>query len=657
MLEGLFAPVLNSFSQQFKDIFSTLNEYISASIPSVNYFKTIADSSKIQEVLSRSNLNYTKALDSLQLVLQKSKGDIGENMKEIVANFESGIRDTGDELLALQSEMRRSGQDTQKTRAVFTQLYQITGGSLNAQNDLAASLRKSSKEQSISMDKFISGMKSMSQDMTDLSIVIGDPTRGIKISEDLINLTKGLDERSQQIIARFLMAPESLGQRITLGIDRLQEQYNQEKDSERKRILMSEILKKSVERAEQVFGGGTEDSRGRALTNAGLLSVVAALKTATQLTEASRLGSVEGGEVRNSLERIAGGQDEINKTIKSQAEERRRNQTLEGVDQFQALKEGMEFTNKAMQGLGVVSEKLGWIFDKITETVRPLIVDTNKKENPVFVRDALEMSTLSLQEFGHEVDSVRFGLEALKDMLPQARQEDIKRQLSRMEQELRQEKLISEQELKINLNRRLQNFENLEKSLTDTQNTLLRMNVDSNTTSLFGDTRFNALIGDLETGGYSLSKEKRQEMEELQKSFKDRYQTIKDRYTYGANTDKERKEMTDLNNQFKLQMAALIGDLLKETKREKEKIDESDEREKIIADNFKNAKELIQELADIQKRDKVSLDDILAAIKKQQEVQDKLIKIVADYGKVPLIGDASAGRGNTFAQGSTRTGG
>jgi len=376
-IDQLVAPITTAFSQQFKEMFSTLNEYISASIPSIQYFKSVTESFKIQETLARSSLDYSKALTFLENQLNRTEGSRLENMKEVVANFDSGIRATGDELLSLQSELRRTGVDTQLSRKVFTDLYGMTGGSVKAQDQLARSLRETSKNQLVSINSLVKALDAISEEMQINSIIANDPARAERITNAMAGMAIALPENMRSELLKFIISTDQYSNRLMTGTEEIVQAIKTESDVAKLPGLLEQLYSKLGSSLDTLTGGTSEFVKTRILENLNLKTLYAAQQTVQNLTEQQK---ITGPGADDAFAKFTADANAVDKTMKSVIEEERR-KSNNNLDELTGMKDAIQLTTGALKGLGTVTEALAPAFDLIAEGLKRVVPQVQAQQN------------------------------------------------------------------------------------------------------------------------------------------------------------------------------------------------------------------------------------------------------------------------------------
>lgn len=367
ILGDFLAPITTAFTQQFKEMFGTLNEFIAASIPSVQYFKSVTESFKIQETLARSSLDYSKALDFLTGQLDRVEGSRVENMKEVVANFEAGIRTTGDDLLTLQSELRRTGVDTQLSRKVFSELYGITGGNVQSQNMLAKVVRETSKSQLVSMDTLVKALDSVSDEMRTTSIIAGDPTRVDRITTAMAGMAASLPEGMRSELLKFIMSTENYSNRLMTGTEDIVQAIKTETDVAKLPALLEQLYSQLGSSLDSLTSGSDEFTKTLILERLGLGALYASQSTVQKLVEQQKL---TGKASSDQFAKFAADTDAVSKTMKSTLEMERRKKGEGGMDELTGMKDAINLTTGSLNGLKVVTDTISPVFEELAKLLK-----------------------------------------------------------------------------------------------------------------------------------------------------------------------------------------------------------------------------------------------------------------------------------------------
>lgn len=640
-LSNFIAPITTAFSQQFKEMFGTLNEYIAASIPSVQYFKSVTESFKIQETLARSSLDYSKALDFLTGQLDRVEGSRLENMKEVVANFEAGIRTTGDDLLTLQSELRRTGVDTQLSRKVFSELYGITGGNVQSQNMLAKVVRDTSKSQLVSMDTLVKALDSVSDEMRTTSIIAGDPTRVDRITTAMAGMAASLPEGMRSELLKFIMSTENYSNRLMTGTEDIVQAIKTETDVAKLPALLEQLYSQLGSSLDSLTSGSDEFTKTLVLERLGLGALYASQSTVQKLVEEQKR---TGKASLDGFAKSAADTDAVNKTMKSVLEaERRKTAAPGGMDELTGMREAVQLTTGALNSLGAVVGIVEPAFKGIANALRGGI----KGQAEVFQAPKAGLDPLAIQtgqEYKKVIDDLTEGRQKILILNEQYRSGAI--DLTKFNQEIakasdelnksytsRSNKIISDLE---------SSFETLSENLERSHDSLAQFNED-------------VKAGITPGGGYTFYDPKEENRffneailakvkfnEEQIKSFKDIFLQAQKTAKKIETTEPQANQVValiKLNEQTQQLINTKINDLVEFSKNQSEKIDTVEERKKLAKDYsddlYRRVADFIEITTEAQRTQKLNnknIEDIARVLKSHATLLEGIVK-------VPGIGD------------------
>lgn len=302
-----------AITDAFKTAVKPIAEFSLALNPVGAYLKQLNTGFQSLELFTRSNIEVGKVNKIFGEQLNKVGGNYAENLKQFSVNYEAGIRNNSTNLLQLQKELRQTGVDTQKSTLLFAELNAVTGGNIDAMDQLAATIMRSSDEQGISISKFLEGMAKITDKMKNLSTVYGDPLMAQNISVALQKAFPQANVAQTNKILDYVMSLESYSERLSTG---LQERVEQIRTADPETMvpllqqLVSDALNIYSDRFSQTAGLGPET---RALVLGDRLELFSTLQSLMKGLKALDVYDVAKGtgEV-NTIVRIA--EDMLSKT-------------------------------------------------------------------------------------------------------------------------------------------------------------------------------------------------------------------------------------------------------------------------------------------------------------------------------------------------------
>lgn len=643
-IDALVQPITSAFSQQFKEMFGTLNEFIAASMPSANYLRSLTQSFKIQETLARSSLDYTKALTFLEDQLDKTQGSRVENFKEITANFNSGIRRTGNELLGLQSELRRTGVDTSVSRKVFSELFAQTGGNIKSQDLLAKIIKDTSKNQLVGIDKLVEAMNSVSQEFREASVITGDPTRADRFAVAMQGLAKNLPQGMQNELLKFVMSTDRFSTRLMTGTEDLVRQLNMAQDPKEQQNLMKLIVETARQRLDEISNTSDETTKRMILEGQGLASLYASLTSFDQLIKETERGGVG---VSEEFARAAADQNAINKTMLSQIEETRRTPTPGQAGELEGLKNAADLTKGIIQNLGSITSLLEPAFQTLVAGFSAVNAPSQAASQGVMASQIqfpdITPIKIQLEEFEDSIDYTKKGLNGAGGGIA----------------EFTTRAVLAAKHLQDAFDTNIHNIEwTLNQGLKSMSEELL---VQSNNLQLFNN-KFKTMNFDFYTQSgeqavknlmqqYNLSFDDAQ-TKEISKIFENSRETYEELKRSLTSQSLLPKELEKLNRETASLLSGKMNELASIASTKREDIDTEQERKQLQVQFFRSQQGMIDELIRLQglpnkdtQEVMIRMDAILKALAAQQ-------KFISDQLKLPLISaEPLAGVGAAFATG------